>query len=57
MVLSAAFTFALLGFLVMHYQLVAANCTTIEMYEKERMKPWPYDKGTRRNFEDVMGKR
>jgi len=30
--------------------------TTTEMYEKERIAPWPYDRGFKRNFEDVMGR-
>jgi hypothetical protein len=41
----------------MHSQLINANCTTIEMYEKERMHPWPYNKGWRRNWEEVLGRR
>lgn len=28
-----------------------------EMYEKERPTPWPYDRGLRRNWEEVMGRR
>lgn len=27
------------------------------MYEKERPTPWPYDRGLRRNWEEVMGRR
>lgn len=30
------------------------NRTTIEMYEKMYVTPWPYDKGWRRNFEEVF---
>lgn len=29
------------------------NRTTIEMYEKMYVTPWPYDKGWRRNFQEV----
>ena len=43
-VMDGSFAAALVGFLVMHAQLLAANCTTIEMYEKDRMHPWPYNK-------------
>ncbi|GFR52525.1 hypothetical protein Agub_g15098 [Astrephomene gubernaculifera] len=51
-----AFSISLAGFLIMHGQLLAANCTTIEMYEKDRLHPWPYNKGFRRNFEEVFGR-
>lgn len=53
---SGAFALSLAGFLAMHGQLIAANCTTIEMYEKDRLHPWPYNKGFRRNFEEVFGR-
>lgn len=43
-VMDGSFAAALIGFLVMHAQLIAANCTTIEMYEKDRLHPWPYNK-------------
>jgi hypothetical protein len=33
-VMYSAFVASLAGFLIMHLQLVAANCTTIEMWEK-----------------------
>lgn len=56
-VINSAFAVSLAGFLIMHANMLAANCTTIEMYEKERIHPWPYNKGLRRNFEDVFGKR
>jgi hypothetical protein len=56
-VIDSAFAVSLAGFLVMHANMLAANCTTIEMYEKERIHPWPYNKGLRRNFEEVFGKR
>ncbi|GIL56612.1 hypothetical protein Vafri_11947 [Volvox africanus] len=55
-IFSFAFTLSLAGFLAMHLQLIAANCTTIEMYEKDRLHPWPYNKGFRRNFEEVFGR-
>lgn len=56
-VINSAFAVSLGGFLVMHSNMLAANCTTIEMYEKERIHPWPYHKGFQRNFEEVFGKR
>jgi palmitoyltransferase len=56
-VINSAFAVSLAGFLIMHSNMLAANCTTIEMYEKERIHPWPYNKGMRRNFEDVFGRR
>ena len=56
-VVDAAFCLSLAGFLVMHLRLVAANCTTIEMYEKRRAPDWPYNRGVRRNFQDVFGAR
>eukprot|EP00879_Flechtneria_rotunda_P021321 GHRR01022471.1.p1 GENE.GHRR01022471.1~~GHRR01022471.1.p1 ORF type:complete len:240 (+),score=51.03 GHRR01022471.1:886-1605(+) len=55
-VINSAFAVSLGGFLIMHINMLAANCTTIEMYEKERIHPWPYNKGFRRNFEEVFGK-
>ncbi|KAG2487862.1 hypothetical protein HYH03_013578 [Edaphochlamys debaryana] len=55
-ILSFAFSLSLGGFAAMHGQLLAANCTTIEMYEKDRLHPWPYNKGFRRNFEEVFGR-
>jgi len=54
-VVDLAFSLSLFGFIVMHAKLIAANCTTIEMFEKERIKPWPYDQGLRKNFEEVFG--
>ena len=56
-VIDAAFCLSLAGFLIMHARLVAANCTTIEMYEKRRTPDWPYNRGARRNFQDVFGSR
>eukprot|EP00775_Hariotina_reticulata_P008162 gene8160-8353_t len=41
--------------MVMHGNMLAANCTTIEMYEKERIHPWPYNKGLRKNFQEIFG--
>ncbi|GAB4813690.1 hypothetical protein N2152v2_000736 [Parachlorella kessleri] len=54
-VFSAAFTLALMGFLIMHLRLVSMNLTTIEAYEKRPVKPWPYDRGRKQNFQEVFG--
>lgn len=54
-VFCAAFSLALIGFLIMHTRLVVINHTSIEAYEKEEMRPWPYDYGSRKNFEEVFG--
>ncbi|GMH34451.1 hypothetical protein BSKO_02285 [Bryopsis sp. KO-2023] len=54
-VIDAAFVLSLLGFLAMHIKLLTVNCTSIEMYEKQRVNPWPYDLGAKRNLEEVLG--
>ncbi|CAN1332135.1 Probable protein S-acyltransferase 14 [Linum perenne] len=54
-VLNLAFALSVLGFLIMHVSLVAANTTTIEAYEKKTTPKWRYDLGRRRNFEQVLG--
>ncbi|KAG6582559.1 putative protein S-acyltransferase 14, partial [Cucurbita argyrosperma subsp. argyrosperma] len=54
-VLNLAFTLSVMGFLIMHISLVAANTTTIEAYEKKTTPKWRYDLGRRRNFEQVFG--
>ena len=46
---------SLLGFIVMHGNLVLANMTTIEMYEKKKTLPWKYDKGRWENFKEIFG--
>lgn len=56
-VVSGAFALSLTMFLGMHGQLIGANTTSIEMYEKDRLHPWPYNKGFRRNFEEVFGRK
>ncbi|WVZ16946.1 hypothetical protein V8G54_009928 [Vigna mungo] len=50
-VLNLAFALSVLGFLIMHISLVAANTTTIEAYEKKTTPKWRYDLGRRKNFE------
>lgn len=54
-VLDIAFAISVLGFMVMHGNLVQKNLTTIEMYEKKRLLPWKFDYGSRRNFMEVFG--
>ncbi|PSS24160.1 Protein like [Actinidia chinensis var. chinensis] len=54
-VLNLAFALSVLGFLIMHASLVAANTTTIEAYEKKTTPKWRYDLGRKRNFEQVFG--
>nr|AQX44207.1 hypothetical protein [Phalaenopsis equestris] len=55
-VLNLAFALSVLGLLVMHLSLVAANITTIEAsYEKKTTPKWRYDLGRRKNFEQVFG--
>ncbi|KAL8495642.1 hypothetical protein ACS0TY_019669 [Phlomoides rotata] len=52
-VLNLAFALSVMGFLIMHISLVAANTTTIEAYEKKTSPKWRYDLGRKRNFEQV----
>eukprot|EP01024_Parvocaulis_polyphysoides_P035729 TRINITY_DN31746_c0_g1_i1.p1 TRINITY_DN31746_c0_g1~~TRINITY_DN31746_c0_g1_i1.p1 ORF type:complete len:300 (+),score=14.17 TRINITY_DN31746_c0_g1_i1:209-1108(+) len=54
-VLDLAFTISLAGFIFMHYQLLSGNKTTIEVMKKG-VNPWPFDKGRRKNFEEVFGR-
>ncbi|KAF3440692.1 hypothetical protein FNV43_RR18977 [Rhamnella rubrinervis] len=53
--LNLAFALSVLGFLIMHISLVAANTTTIEAYEKKTTPKWRYDLGRKKNFEQVFG--
>ncbi|GAB4846636.1 Probable protein S-acyltransferase 14 [Ancistrocladus abbreviatus] len=53
-VLNLAFALSVLGFLIMHISLVAANTTTIEAYEKKTTPKWRYDLGRKRNFQQVF---
>jgi len=54
-VLNAALSVSLLLFLAMHIKLILSNCTSIEMYEKQRIDPWPYDRGHKSNINEVFG--
>ena len=56
-VVDLAFCLSLGGLLAMHARMVWLNFTTIEMFEKQRATQWPYDRGPRRNFEEVFGSR
>ncbi|XP_058212925.1 probable protein S-acyltransferase 14 isoform X2 [Rhododendron vialii] len=53
-VLNLAFALSVLGFLIMHISLVAANTTTIEAYEKKTTPKWRYDLGRKKNFEQIQ---
>lgn len=54
-VLNLAFALSVMGFLIMHISLVAANTTTIEAYEKKTTPKWRFDLGKKKNFEQVFG--
>lgn len=54
-VLNLAFSLSVMGFLIMHISLVAANTTTIEAYEKKTTPKWRFDLGKKKNFEQVFG--
>jgi len=55
-IIDLAFTVSLGAFVAMHWRMVSSNQTTIEMYEKAPMHPWPYDRGTAGNFKEVFGR-
>ncbi|XP_015896551.3 probable protein S-acyltransferase 14 isoform X2 [Ziziphus jujuba] len=54
-VLNLAFSLSVMGFMIMHLSLVAANTTTIEAYEKKTNPKWQYDLGRKKNFQQVFG--
>ena len=54
-IVNVAFAASLLGFIVMHSNLILNNLTTIELYEKKKTLPWKYDLGWYRNFKQVFG--
>lgn len=56
-IVDIAFCLSIGGLLAMHARMVWLNYTTIEMFEKARLEEWPYDRGPRRNFEEVFGTR
>ena len=49
-IVNVAFAASLLGFIVMHSNLILNNLTTIELYEKKKTLPWKYDLGWYRNL-------
>ncbi len=56
-IVDIAFALSLGGLLGMHARMVWLNVTTIEMFEKQRVTQWPFDRGPRRNFQEVFGSR
>lgn len=54
-VLNVAFALSLLGFLILHANLLASNTTTIEAHEKKHTPRWRYDLGVQENFRQVFG--
>ena len=56
-IVDIAFTLSLGGLLGMHARMLWLNVTTIEMFEKQRVTQWPFDRGPRRNFQEVFGSR
>ncbi|XP_022995673.1 probable protein S-acyltransferase 14 [Cucurbita maxima] len=54
-ILNLTFSLSVMGFLILHISLVAANTTTIEAYEKKTTPKWHFDLGRRKNFEQVFG--
>lgn len=53
--LNVAFALSLLGFLILHANLLASNTTTIEAHEKKHTPRWRYDLGVQENFRQVFG--
>ena len=56
-IVDIAFALSLGGLLGMHTRMVWLNVTTIEMFEKQRVTQWPFDRGPKRNFQEVFGTR
>ena len=56
-IVDIAFALSLGGLLGMHARMVWLNVTTIEMFEKQRVTQWPFDRGPKRNFQQVFGTR
>lgn len=54
---SMGFSIALLAFVGMHWDMVAHNYTSIESIDYTYAATWPHDRGTRRNFTEVFGRR
>ena len=56
-IVDIAFALSLGGLLGMHARMVWLNVTTIEMFEKQRVTQWPFDRGPKQNFQQVFGAR
>ena len=54
---SLGFAIALLAFVGMHWDMVARNYTSIESIDFSCAASWPHDRGARRNFTEVFGRR
>lgn len=54
-VVDVAFVLSLAGFLAIHVRLLTRNMTTIEHFEKDIPDVWPFDRGWRRNLQEVFG--
>eukprot|EP01025_Chloroclados_australasicus_P028641 TRINITY_DN2838_c0_g1_i1.p1 TRINITY_DN2838_c0_g1~~TRINITY_DN2838_c0_g1_i1.p1 ORF type:complete len:348 (-),score=9.31 TRINITY_DN2838_c0_g1_i1:503-1402(-) len=54
-VLDLAFSISLAGLIFMHWQMICQNRTSIEAFDKN-VNPWPFDKGRRKNIEEVFGR-
>jgi hypothetical protein len=48
---------ALLAFSGMHWDMVAHSYTSIESIDYAHAVSWPHDRGLRRNFQEVFGRR
>ncbi|KAL6580158.1 putative protein S-acyltransferase 14 [Orobanche minor] len=55
LLLNLAFALSVMGFLIMHISLVAANTMTIEDYEKKTTPEWCYDLRRMINFQQTKG--
>lgn len=55
-VVDVAFVLSLMGFLLIHLRLLTRNMTTIEHFEKAIPEQWPFDRGPRRNLQEVFGR-
>lgn len=54
---SLGFAVALLAFVGMHWDMVSHNYTSIESIDYAYAPSWPHDRGARRNFTEVFGRR
>lgn len=54
---SCGFALALLAFLGMHWDMVNHNYTSIESFDYSMAPCWPHDRGVRRNWQEVFGRK